>query len=133
MVWDVTGQWKIHQSPMTTVSVDLKQFTPTTGSMAGVLTGDINGGSASSVTSGGPTLNSTGVSGAIIGNQFFLLLTWDNGSIGEYNGTFGIPATNTPPEGVGGRLWGVVTDSQHLENVAAWISDRTFKGGEFGP
>jgi hypothetical protein len=97
MVWNVTGPWKIHQSPMTTVTLNLEQFAPLAGHpQAGILTGDIIGDTASSVTTGGPTLNSTAVSGAIIANQFFLSITWENGSTGIYNGTFGIPPTNTP-------------------------------------
>src|ERR1700733_4801574 len=123
-MWNVQGQWIIHQAPKTTVTVDLIQA-PT--DPPGDLTGDINGNSAKSVTPGGPTLSSNSVHGAIIGNQFFLSISWSDGSVGEYNGVFGIPPTNTPTEGTpvegqNSRLWGVSTDSQNLQNVSAWVS-----------
>lgn len=129
MVWDVRGEWVIHQAPTTSITVNLDQLINMN---SGDLTGDITGVNAKSITSGAPTLTSTSVTGAIIGNQFFLSIEWDSGAKGEYNGTFGIPPVNTD-EGGPSRLWGVATDSDHFEDVAAWVSGKVFFGGMFGP
>jgi hypothetical protein len=125
-VWDIRGKWTIHQAPGTTVSVDLLQDNKTPGVFP--INGDVTG-NATSVTVGGPSLTSTSIKGSIVDNQFCMRIAWNNNTTGEYNGSFGIINVFTSDETVDtqpGRLWGVAWDVDHVQNVAAWVSDKQF-------
>lgn len=126
-VWDIRGPWKIHQAPATTVSVNLLQANKGPGVFP--INGDVTG-SATSVTSGGPSLTSNSITGSIIDNQFCMQIAWTNNTVGEYNGMFGISDIFPPPSAEGFvqkvRLWGVAWDITNVQDVAAWVSDKQF-------
>jgi hypothetical protein len=112
MIFDVRGDHVLHQSNGFNVELHLEQRFP----------GGPEPDEASEVLRGramthNPFVESTALEGRVNERNFFLLITWSNGSQGEYHGQF------VPP----GRLSGVAFDLKHPESQATWFIDRDFR------
>jgi hypothetical protein len=99
----------LHQSNGATVELHIDQMYPT---------GD---GSESEPLAGralvrGMGMVSNRMTGRTKDNTFFLVITWNQGSVGEYHGTFN-----------GNRLSGVTFDRSHPESQATWFIDKDFR------
>ena len=55
--------------------------------------------------------------GVITGNDFLYTVTWNNGTIGEYNGRFNAE----------GRITGVTFDKRNPGSSATWSSSKRFR------
>lgn len=55
--------------------------------------------------------------GLVTGNDFLYTVTWNNGSVGEYNGRFNAE----------GRITGVTFDKANPQSSATWSSSKRFK------
>lgn len=100
-LFDVGGKWDAHQSNGFVANFDIQQ---TGTAIRGI--GSHSGGSVSG----------TG-EGSVHGDQFVFSVRWNNGTIGEYNGTFNSI----------GRITGVFLDVNHPESQATWASSKTFR------
>ncbi len=112
-MFDVRGNFILHQSNGATVDLHIDQLFPS-GS-------DNLPDSASEALSGTAQVirthqRSTAMTGRVNGNQFFLVITWNQGSVGEYHGTF-----------IAGRLSGITFDRNHPESQATWFIDKDFR------
>jgi len=100
--FNVRGNWNAHQSNGFVANFDIHDqkgsaFTGTASHSGGAVRGEGEG--------------------SVHGNKFLFSVTWDNGSIGEYNGEFNSI----------GRITGVTFDVNHPENQATWSSSKTFR------
>ena len=102
-VFDVSGQWDAQQSNGAVASFDLRHR-----GTQGVIHGHAS-------HSGGSVLGDG--EGVIQGTAFHLVVRWNNGTMGEYNGTFAI----------NGRVSGVTFDLLHPQSQATWFSSRFFQ------
>ncbi len=100
VVFDVRREFLLHQSNGATVKLNLDQD------------GEALGGRA---VAPGVDLISHAVTGRTRDSQFFLTITWNQGSIGEYHGSFN-----------GGRLSGITFDQTRPDSQATWFADRDF-------
>jgi hypothetical protein len=112
-MFDVRGEFQLHQSNGATVDLHVDQLFPS-GS-------DNLPDSASEVLRGrahvrGSNQISTAMTGRVLGNQFFLVVTWNQGSVGEYHGAFN-----------SGRLAGNTFDRSHPQSQASWFIDKDFR------
>ena len=98
--FDVSGNWDAHQSNGFIVNFDIQQ------------TGTMLRGVA---THSGGSVRGT-VEGSVHNNQFRVSVRWNNGTIGEYNGTFNST----------GRITGMTFDGNHPGSQATWASFQTF-------
>jgi hypothetical protein len=113
MTIDVQGKWRIVQSNGSIVEIHLDQDTGNprlisgTGTTAGLPTGDV-----------------LKPDSTVINRDFFLVIDWHSGPVGEYHGTFGL----------NGTLTGVTFDRNNPVSQAFWHSDgRTFNIGQASP
>lgn len=98
--FDVSGKWDAYQSNGFVTHFDIQQSgTELRG--IGNHSGNVNGRGE----------------GSVDGSQFLFTVTWDNGTIGEYSGTFNKI----------GRITGVGFDKAHPESQATWYSSVTFR------
>ncbi len=107
-VFDLRGDFRLHHSNGATVFLHIDQAVPQHDfSEAEPLKGTAQEGH----------VVSTDVTGATRGNEFFLVITWNNGSVGEYHGTFNFLR----------RLSGACFDRSHPTNQATWFIDAEFR------
>jgi len=110
---DVSGSWNIDQGTHYVVAVQITQDG-----------GQISGSASYSPTGyAGPrggflddTVSSMEAHGTVTDTDFSFVIDWNNGTRGQYSGTFQAD----------GRLTGMTFDTEDLESQATWISDKTF-------
>jgi hypothetical protein len=98
---DVSGDWKIFQNNGFTVQVHLEQ------------NGNLVSGSAVQL----PRISGVvRAGGAVNGSSLSLIIDWDNGAKGKYDGSVDSR----------GRLAGITVDLLNPQSRASWNSDRVF-------
>ena len=107
-VYDVRGDFQIFQSNGFTVFLHLDQAFPQHESS------EAESFKGSAQAAG---LFSTDVSGATRNNEFHVVIMWNQGSVGEYHGTFNFM----------GRLSGVTFDQTHPQSQATWFANKDFR------
>jgi hypothetical protein len=112
-VFDLRGDWQLHQSNAT-VFLHIDQVFP---QHEFAEAEPLKGRAQAVLEGGGGSLLSTDLTGTTRGNELFLAITWNQGSVGEYHGTFNFL----------GRLSGVTFDRNHPANQATWFADREFR------
>jgi hypothetical protein len=98
--FDVSGDWEASQSNGFVVKFDLQQTGMLVRGLASHSRGSVRGMAE----------------GAVRENQFVLSVQWDNGTIGEYKGTFNVI----------GCLTGVTFDVNRPENQARWLASKIY-------
>jgi len=96
----VAGNWDALQSNRTRASFHIEQRNGTFGGTASHSDGKVRGHGE----------------GMVEGNQFHFRVEWNDGTIGVYNGTFGLD----------GVLTGVAFDERHPSSQATWRSNTAF-------
>lgn len=107
-IFDLRGDFRLPHSNGATVFLHIDQAFP--GS-------DLSNAEPLKGTAQEGNVVSTDVTGATRDNDFFLVITWNNGSVGEYHGTFNFL----------GRLSGVCFDRSHPASQATWFIDAEFR------
>jgi len=111
MIFDVRGDYELHQSNGATVELHIDQRFP----------GGSEPDSASEVLGGTAIVRTMHVgirpvTGRTTDREFFLMIEWSPDSIGEYHGTFN-----------GSRLSGITFDRKHPSSQATWFVDKDFR------
>jgi hypothetical protein len=99
--FDVRGTWDAHQSNGFVANFNIQQKGTAIRGNASHSDGSVRGKGE----------------GSVRGNQFLYSVEWNNGTIGEYNGTFNSI----------GRITGVTFDVNHPESQATWTSSKIFR------
>lgn len=107
-VFDVRGDHQLHQSNGAVVHLRLEQAIPQR---------DLAEAERLRGTAQAGTMRSTEVSGTTRGDELFLVITWNQGAVGEYHGRFNLV----------GRLTGVTFDRTAPTSQATWFIDRDFR------
>jgi hypothetical protein len=113
MAHDVSGSWEIVQSNGFRVAVNINQPVETPLGPNGplrLLTDGLLTGTADEITPRGTDVSHQSLTGELIGDSFEIVVDWNNGTKGQYSGTFD-PA---------GNLSGVTFDVNHPGSQATW-------------